>query len=629
MSKGGSTSTSVQVPEYIEEAAKRNLARADTISQIGYVPYYGPDVAAFTPTQEAAFQNVAGQAGAFGLAAPEAGVMAGMPAPQDFAGGVRGYSSAPLFEQAQADLAAKRPAQVNLMDSLFIDPFTGQVGSNVAAPIDYSQLGTVADIREADRQRDLAVAEMNMQGSALSAPEYNTYVNTIQETIGDPTYNPATDVLTQSQINAINNNPDAQLAQDAIYMNQLGNANATIGDALTTLTGGEPSFDSPSGAGSYGGSLVTGELSTDLLGVPGLVGEVADNIYQNVDFEGAVQAQGENFAEMAGSELQDDGTYDISSWFTDTSATPTNADLAAKTETFSQMGDDLTPPPVTYDGSSKKNAAVAAILKDTYGWSDEQLTSGGYEGYAENAEGVGAPAPAPAPEPAPAPSDTSFVPTFEAGVAAADDDPFGVQLPTQQQQDFASTVLAADDVSAFTAPVVNTSNDNDNFVPTTSSGATVIPTGTTIATGTVLNKADDPVVEVDGKLYNQSKAPAPASSGGGNDDGGGGGGGGGGGVCVVATHAVNSGAFTPSMKREAVVWCMNVLHDKWWGEAIRRGYRHLGRKKIEQGKAHEHYQEFRDYIAFANGKKRTLKGAVSFTLRTAQFFAVGLIKKEA
>ena len=105
--------------------------------------------------------------------------------------------------------------------------------------------------------------------------------------------------------------------------------------------------------------------------------------------------------------------------------------------------------------------------------------------------------------------------------------------------------------------------------------------------------------------------------------------GGGGDGCVIATHAVSAGGFTPSMKREAVVWCMNVLHDKWWGEAIRRGYRHLGRKKIEQGKAHEHYAEFRDYIAFANGKKRTLKGAINFTFRTAQFFAVGLIKKEA
>jgi hypothetical protein len=576
--KGGSTTSNVQVPEYIEEAAKRNLARADVISQIGYVPYYGPDVAAFTPTQEAAFQNVAGQAGAFGLSTPAGGAMAGMPAPQEFAGGIQGYSSAPLFEQAQADLAAKRPAQVNLMNSLFIDPFTGQVGTNVAAPIDYSQLGTVADIREADRQRDLAVAEMNMQGSALSAPEYNTYVNTIQEAIGDPTYNPATDFLTQSQIDAINQDQDAQLAQDAIYMNQLGNANATIGDAFTTLTGGEPSFDDPSGAGSYGGSLVTGELSTDLLGIPGLVGEVADNIYQKVDFEGAVEKQGENFAEAAGSTLQDDGTYDISNWFTDTSATPT-IDVSNRPfgfETYEPTIGMPTPAPAS------ANAQVAPVA------GPDAIAYGG--NLAE-----------------------------ETGLILSDlsDEEFFAALESDPTLD----------------PYINygSSNDNDSYtpVPTTSSGATVIPTGTTIATGTVLNKADDPVVEVDGKLYNQSNAPAPAPAPSGGGGGGNDGGGGGGGVCVVATHAVNSGAFTPSMKREAVVWCMNVLHDKWWGEAIRRGYRHLGRKKIEQGKAHEHYQEFRDYIAFANGKKRTLKGAINFTLRTAQFFAVGLIKKEA
>jgi hypothetical protein len=114
----------------------------------------------------------------------------------------------------------------------------------------------------------------------------------------------------------------------------------------------------------------------------------------------------------------------------------------------------------------------------------------------------------------------------------------------------------------------------------------------------------------------------------GGDDGGNGGSGDDGG-CVVATHAVSSGAFTPSMKREAVVWCMHNLHDKWWGEAIRRGYRYLGRKKIEQGKAHEHYQEFRNYIDFASGKKRTIKGAIHFAARTVQFFAVGLVKGDA
>jgi hypothetical protein len=99
--------------------------------------------------------------------------------------------------------------------------------------------------------------------------------------------------------------------------------------------------------------------------------------------------------------------------------------------------------------------------------------------------------------------------------------------------------------------------------------------------------------------------------------------------CVIATHAVASGGFTPNMKREAVVWCMHKLHNRWWGEAVRRGYRYLGKQKIEQGKAREHYAEFRRYIDFASGKRRDLRGAITFSLRTAQFFAVGLIKRSA
>lgn len=124
--KGGSTTTTVEVPQYIEDAAKRNLERADVISRIGYTPYYGADVAAFTPLQEVAFQNVAGQAGAFGLATPTGGAMAGMPTPQEFAGGIRGYSSAPMYEQSLGEFARRRPAQFNLIESLFINPVTGQ-----------------------------------------------------------------------------------------------------------------------------------------------------------------------------------------------------------------------------------------------------------------------------------------------------------------------------------------------------------------------------------------------------------------------------------------------------------------------------------------------------------------------
>ena len=70
MGKGGSN-TSVEIPAYIEDAAKKNLTRADRISAIGSVPLsYGPTVAAFTPMQQSSFANTANVANAFGLNAP-------------------------------------------------------------------------------------------------------------------------------------------------------------------------------------------------------------------------------------------------------------------------------------------------------------------------------------------------------------------------------------------------------------------------------------------------------------------------------------------------------------------------------------------------------------------------------
>lgn len=172
--KGGSSTTSVEVPEYIEAAAQRNLNRADRVSQMGYVPYYGPDVAAFTPMQQAAFQNTADTAGAFGMASPSSqqDIMGGMPAPTEFAGGVRGYSSAPMFEQSQAELARRRPAQKEYIDSFFIDPFSGQYSSQLA---DYTQYTTMAENArnqaEANRANELAIA----RAQASAGPSSVTY----------------------------------------------------------------------------------------------------------------------------------------------------------------------------------------------------------------------------------------------------------------------------------------------------------------------------------------------------------------------------------------------------------------------------------------------------------------------
>ena len=332
--KGGSTSSTVTIPQYIEDAARANLAKADEISKIGYTPYYGPDVAAFTPMQQAGFQNTAGMADAFGLAGGGTG-MEGMPAPTTYAGGIQGYSSAPMFEQSMAELEARRPGQYAAINAPFIDPVTG------AQPM--APYGT---------------------GGA-----------------------------------------DAVAAADAGY---------AAGTDYTQAAGGSDN---------------TGAMTVD---------------QQNASFG-----------------LSPSGTI---------------------------------------------SAALPGGVNDL---------------------NLGKP-----------------VNQFIAGATS----------PVQQ------------------------------------SGAPI-----------------------------SSSRPVSRDSAGTSDTGG----------CVVATHAVNSGAFSPATKREAVVWCMKALHGKWWGEAVRRGYRYCGNKKIEQGKAREHYGEFRRYIDFASGKKRTLRGAVTFTLRTAQFFAVGLVKKDA
>ena len=404
--KGGSSTSTVEIPEYIEAAAQRNLNKAERISQLGYVPYYGPDVAAFTPMQQAGFQNTADVAGAFGLAAPttQRDIMGGMDAPMQYAGGVQGYSSQPMFQQSVDAFRADRPAQADYMDSFFIDPVTGQRGSSAPAFIDYTQYQTAAETARQEAQRERAAA------AAAAAAE------------GD---NPA-------------------MAYNASTSGG-GNSTTSINTPMSYMLGGvnDPFLTSPISQG-------IARLSTP-----------------------------------AWMERQSDGSY-------------VNTGSLAPT-------------------TSARPVARPSALD----------TSGG------------------------------------GGDGDAREDSFGSDLG---------------------------------------------------------RSLTDPSYDPPGNVVSRALGVGDGAEGSGASGGDG---------CVVATHAVESGAFTPHMKREAVVWCMNALHGKWWGEAVRRGYRHLGRKKIEQGKAREHYAEFRRYIDFASGKERTLRGALTFTLRTAQFFAVGLVKKDA
>lgn len=146
--KGGKTTTEVKIPEWLETAARGNIGRAENVAGLGYTPYYGPDVAAMTPMQTAAGQGINTAAGAFGLGSGELSM--GMPAPQTFAGGVQGYSSGGLYDEALAELQRRAPGQYNAMTGMFINPQTGAAplsfGSGVspmapmaAAPMTYPQ----------------------------------------------------------------------------------------------------------------------------------------------------------------------------------------------------------------------------------------------------------------------------------------------------------------------------------------------------------------------------------------------------------------------------------------------------------------------------------------------------------
>jgi hypothetical protein len=121
--KGGSTTSEVKIPEWLEAAARQNIGRADEIAQIGYVPYYGPDVAAMTPMQMSAGNNINAAADAFGLGSPTS-INAGMPTAMDY-GGMSAYSSAPMYQQSLDELQMRAPGQYNALQAPFIDPITG------------------------------------------------------------------------------------------------------------------------------------------------------------------------------------------------------------------------------------------------------------------------------------------------------------------------------------------------------------------------------------------------------------------------------------------------------------------------------------------------------------------------
>ena len=143
--KGGGQSTKTEIPVWAEEATKRNLARAEDVQRIGYMPYYGPDVAAFNPTQQLAMQNNMDAAAAFGLASPGQNAMAGMPSATNY-NGIQGYSSGRLYEQAVAEFERNKPGYAREYNDLFAKNSSSNVPSYPGPIYPNFPVGGVADL---------------------------------------------------------------------------------------------------------------------------------------------------------------------------------------------------------------------------------------------------------------------------------------------------------------------------------------------------------------------------------------------------------------------------------------------------------------------------------------------------
>jgi hypothetical protein len=139
MSLGGSSTTTVeqQLPQYMEDASKQAIKASQQAAAIGYVPYMGPDVAAMTPMQMAAFDSTNAAASAYGL--PTAATT-GLPEATTYANGMQGYSSFPMYQQAITDFAKMYPGQYEQIMSMFVNPQTGKQPTYTTQPASSSLL---------------------------------------------------------------------------------------------------------------------------------------------------------------------------------------------------------------------------------------------------------------------------------------------------------------------------------------------------------------------------------------------------------------------------------------------------------------------------------------------------------
>lgn len=106
--KGGSNTSAQSIPDWVQGPAQDNLAKAKLAGEIGYMPYYGPEVAGLSPMQTQGMQRTQDAMAAYGMAPQNSQYKSSLPE-QTTMGGVSGYGSGNLFDAAVAELALRNP----------------------------------------------------------------------------------------------------------------------------------------------------------------------------------------------------------------------------------------------------------------------------------------------------------------------------------------------------------------------------------------------------------------------------------------------------------------------------------------------------------------------------------------
>lgn len=111
----GSSKQTASIPAWLEEPTKQMLDKSMAMSEVGYQPWMGPDVAALSPQERAAMENTAGAANAFGMSTPEVGGMTGpQPAPVNPADYGEDAAKVERIANAYRDVLGRDPDQAGL-----------------------------------------------------------------------------------------------------------------------------------------------------------------------------------------------------------------------------------------------------------------------------------------------------------------------------------------------------------------------------------------------------------------------------------------------------------------------------------------------------------------------------------